>query len=76
MRANQMMIEPSNWGQGIKFISASWFAWFFNIWLEGGIGAGLLLAAALAAVYWTLGSTLEEFAYNNAELIRAQRSGR
>ena len=62
MNVNDAMSEASRWGRAIKFVSISWFAFFFNLWLDGKIASGLLFVATLMAVYWTVGSSLEESA--------------
>jgi len=64
-----------HWGRSIKFVSASWFAFFFNVWLDGQIASGLLLAAALTAVYWTVGGLMEQFGCRGGILAATRAKG-
>jgi len=61
VRKNSPVTEALHWGRNIKFVSVGWFAFFFYVWLEGKIAAGFLLVAMLTAVYWTVGTSMEQF---------------
>lgn len=75
MRATNAVIRASHWGRGIKFVSSVWFALFFNVWMEGKIGVGLLFVALLTAVYWTVGSFMEAFEHRS-DLTGTSSAGR
>lgn len=60
VRKKTSVTAAPHWGRSIKFVSASWFAFFFNVWLDGKIASGMLLAAVMTAVYWTLGGSIEQ----------------
>lgn len=55
------MKAAADFGSRLKLVSSAWFTLFFYLWLEGKLGAGLLIVALLTAVYWTIGSSMENF---------------
>lgn len=55
------MNTVANWGSRLKLVSSAWFALFFYVWLDGKLGAGFLFAALLTAVYWTIGTSMQNF---------------
>jgi hypothetical protein len=74
VREKNPVTAANHLGRNLKFVSTGWFAFFFNVWLEGKIASGLLLAAVLTAVYWTIGTSIEKVEYRGDDAISTSRA--